>query len=432
MRLALLTAMWAWSRKATLVATNDMPDALDDLRWLGVEPDETVQTEGKSHLKRLVDELLEADKAYPCYCSSAELREMPAAPQGSPEEIIYDGRCRQLSEEDQKALAKAGRKPSVRLRTPDNPADVLPKRLHDHLPRRIGDFLIFIDGNPTTALSAAVDDTAGSTTHTLLQQADSLRIHQRALLANALGGSCPDLSFVTNGKQIVGSGSSARGWTTIGNLRDAGYLPSAVRQMLLESTLKVTSVGDLKKLSKNFKLASLNKQVADLNLDSLQTANTDALKSLPEKERVEAVVAHLERRGFTFRDRDLRWKKKFVATLVEDLSTLSDAERMAALVLTDTVDYERAIAEVLREKRNQQLITTFEKSIKKGKTSSLNDWKAVLARFRTTVDVPGRALMIVRMVLTGERRGPNLAQLLTLLGEDGCRIRLKKARKYKS
>jgi len=87
---------------------------------------------------------------------------------------------------------------------------------------------------------------------------------------------------------------------------------------------------------------------------------------------------------------------------------------------------------VLREKQTQQLITTFEKSIKRGKTSSLSDWKAVLARFRSSVEIPGRALMIVRMVLTGERRGPSLAQLLTLLGEDGCRIRLKKARKYKS
>ncbi len=432
MRLSLLTALWAWSRKGELIATNDIPDALEDLEWLGVKPDETVPTETKAQLKALVDQLMAEDKAYPCYCSSAELREMTAAPLGSPEDIIYDGRCRQLSEDDQKALAKAGRKPSVRLRVPDDPKTVLPKRLHAHLPRRIGDFQIFIDGNPTTALSAAVDDKASGTTHTLLQQADSLRVHQRALLANAIGGSCPDLSFIPDAEQVTAAGTSTRGWTTIGILRDGGYLPTAVRQMLLESSWKDAADGDLKKLSAKFKLASMNKQTAPLNLEELQEANTHALKGLPEKSRVEAVVAHLERRGFTFRDHDLRWKKKFVATLVEDLSTLSDAERMAALVLTDTVDYERAIAEILREKKTQQLITTFEKSIKKGKTSSLNDWKTVLAKFRSEVDVPGRALMIVRMVLTGERRGPNLPQLLTLLGEDGCRLRLKKARKYKS
>jgi len=431
MRLALLTSLWAWSRKAELIATDDLPDALEDLKWLGVEPAEIVATDSKNQLKTLVDSLVEEDKAYPCYCSSAELREMPAAVLGSPEAIVYDGRCQQLSEDDQKALAKAGRKPSIRLRVPEDPAEVLPKRLHPHLPRRIGDFQILIDGNPTTALSAAVDDKASGTTHTLLQQSDALRVHQRALLARAIGSNCPELSFIPISQQVTEAGSTARGWNTIGSFRDEGYLPSAVRLLLLESTLKNTNT-DLKKLVPQFKLASINKQTASLNLDNLQTANAVALKGLPEKERVEAVVAHLERRGFSFRDLDLRWKKKFVSTLVEDMATLSDAERMAALVLTDTVDYERAIAEILRDKKTQLLITTFEKSIKKGKTSSMNEWKAVLAKFRISVDVPGRALMIVRMVLTGERRGPNLAQLLTLLGESGTRIRLKKARKYKS
>ena len=91
MRLALLTTLWAWSRKAELIATDDLPDPLEDLRWLGVTPSETVETDNKTQLKALVDTLVEEDKAYACYCSSAELREMPAAPQGSPEPIIYDG-----------------------------------------------------------------------------------------------------------------------------------------------------------------------------------------------------------------------------------------------------------------------------------------------------------------------------------------------------
>lgn len=415
-----------------LIATDDVPDALEDLKWLGAEPSEVAKTDSKGQLNTLADSLVEEGKAYHCYCSSAELREMPAAIPGSPEAIVYDGRCRQLSPEDQKALAKAGRKPATRLIVPEDPTKVLPKRLHAHLPRRLGDFQIFSDSGATAALSSAVGDKTCGTTHTLLQQADGLRIHQRALIADAIGGSCPEFSFVPDSEQLTETGNIARVWSTIGNFRDEGFLPSAVRQMLLDTTMKSTDTSKLKALAATFKLASLSKDRASLALNSLQASNADALKGLPEKDRVEAVVSHLERRGFSFRDHDLRWKKKFVATLVDDLETLADAERMAALVLTDGVDYERDIAEILRDKKTQNLITVFEKSIKKGKTSSLNDWRAVLAKFRTSVDVPGRALMIVRMVLTGERRGPNLAQLLTLLGEDGCRVRLKKARKYKS
>ena len=105
---------------------------------------------------------------------------------------------------------------------------------------------------------------------------------------------------------------------------------------------------------------------------------------------------------------------------------------MAGFVLTSSVSYEKASAEMLREPSTQDLIDTFEGFIKKGKTKTLKDWKGVFAKFRTQVEVPGRALSLIRLVLTGERRGPNLAVLTTLLGEEGTRNRLEKARKYRS
>ena len=150
-----------------LIATDDVPDALEDLKWLGAEPSEVAKTDSKGQLSTLADSLVEEGKAYHCYCSSAELREMPAAIPGSPEAIVYDGRCRQLSPEDQKALAKAGRKPATRLIVPEDPTKVLPKRLHAHLPRRLGDFQIFSDSGATAALSSAVGDKTCGTTHTL-------------------------------------------------------------------------------------------------------------------------------------------------------------------------------------------------------------------------------------------------------------------------
>ena len=42
LRLALMTSLWAWSKSGSLVATDDNLGALDDLKWLDVEPDETI------------------------------------------------------------------------------------------------------------------------------------------------------------------------------------------------------------------------------------------------------------------------------------------------------------------------------------------------------------------------------------------------------
>ena len=114
LRLALITSMWAWSKKGQLVATDDNLAALEDLGWLEVEPDELVTTKDRAPAQDTVNALIEKRQAYLCYCTPAELREMPAAPRGSREPTLYDGRCRSLSAEDQKALAKAGRKPSGR------------------------------------------------------------------------------------------------------------------------------------------------------------------------------------------------------------------------------------------------------------------------------------------------------------------------------
>ena len=53
---------------------------------------------------------------------------------------------------------------------------------------------------------------------------------------------------------------------------------------------------------------------------------------------------------------------------------------MAGHVLTSGVSYEKRAAELLREDKTQALIDHFEGCIKKGKSSSLKDWKGIFAK----------------------------------------------------
>jgi nondiscriminating glutamyl-tRNA synthetase len=430
LRLALVTSLWAWSKKGVIVATDNSPGALDDLEWLDVAPDETVGCETKIATQAMVEQLLAENKAYYCYCTPAELRELPAAPRGYREGTLYDGRCRSLSAQDQKALGKAGRKPTVRLRTADNPGEGLPKRLQAHLPKRGHDFVICeADGTVTTEFAAALNDHKSEATHVLLHEADLSHLHQRILIANALGISCPQFSTIADVEQTGGEGGR---WQTIGHLRDAGFHPDAVRSALLSAGFASATDEPVKTQAKKFTLAKLSKNTAAIDMNALEQSNAEVLQDMSNNDQVDAIFAHLARRGFNFEGRDKRWQKKFVDLVVEDLHTLADAESMAGYALTAGVSYEKRAAELLREDATQNLIDHFEKCIKKGKSSSLKDWKSVFAKFRGEVDVPGRALSTIRVVLTGERSGPNLAILATLLGEAGTRDRLEKARKYRS
>ncbi|MGB0638814.1 MAG: glutamate--tRNA ligase family protein, partial [Myxococcota bacterium] len=337
----MVTSLWGWSRKGVLVATNDNTAALDDLKWLDVEPDELVDIKQRMSPKEVVEGLVESNLAYCCYCTGAELREMPSAPKGHLEPTLYDGRCRTLSVADQKILAKAGRKPTVRLRVPDEMDTNTPKRLAKLLPKKVHDFVVLsADNNPTTALSAVLNDRDAETTHTLLHESDMNHVYQRILIAQALGLSSPEFASIPDVIQIGTAGTNE--WKTVASLRDSGYHPSAVRTALLQAGWAAGTADTLKEQAGDFKLNKLAKTTAEINLDALQEANSNVIQDMDGKARVDAVFDHLARRGFAFGERDRRWRTKFVDLVVEDLSTLADAENMAGYVLTSTVSYTKA------------------------------------------------------------------------------------------
>ena len=403
---------------------------MEDLAWLGVEPDELVPTKGPTAASDMVTELVEKNQAFACYCTPAELREMPTAPRDHKEPTLYDGRCRTLSDDDQKALAKAGRKPSIRLRTSEDPGEGLGKRLRDHLPKRFYDFVIRKpDGSVTAEFLAVLHDDECQASHVLLHKTDMHHLHQRILVAGCLGLKSPQFTTISG---VTQTGGESNRWQTIGQLRDSGFHPSAVSNALLSAGFPGANDKPLRTQATSFKIAKLAKSNASIDLNALEKANSDVLQEMGNSEQVSAVFAHLARKGFAFEGRDKRWQKKFVDLVLDDLNTLADAEAMACFVLTPGVSYERKAAELLRQSQTQELMAAFEKCIKKGKSNSLKDWKGVFGKFRGQVDVPGRALATLRVVLTGEKTGPNLAILATLLGESGTRLRLEKARKYRN
>src|SRR5699024_928221 len=70
--------------------------------------------------KKYVDELLERDLAYECFMTSEELvaeREAQIAAGKAPQ---YSGGHSNLTEEEREAFRKEGRKPSIRIRVPQN------------------------------------------------------------------------------------------------------------------------------------------------------------------------------------------------------------------------------------------------------------------------------------------------------------------------
>lgn len=89
-----------------------------DLQAIGLEWDGPPirQRDRLDHYHRAIDQLVEADLTYPCYCSRREIREAAQAPNRPLAGHGYPGTCRDLSAAARAARVDEGRPPALRLR----------------------------------------------------------------------------------------------------------------------------------------------------------------------------------------------------------------------------------------------------------------------------------------------------------------------------
>jgi glutamyl-tRNA synthetase len=183
LRTALLAWLFARATGGTFVLRIEdldrprvRPDAevrmLDDLRWLGLEWDEGPDRGGpygpyvQSQRLALYDAALARLRAmgllYPCYCTRAELSHVASAPQGNEEAPRYPGTCRTLTAAERAAREAAGRRPSLRFRSPDASISFIDRvtgTVTERVTNVTGDFIVRrSDGIVAYQLAVVVDD----------------------------------------------------------------------------------------------------------------------------------------------------------------------------------------------------------------------------------------------------------------------------------
>lgn len=136
-------------------------DILRTLEKLGFEWDGEVmvQSRRKARYRERLDELIHADRAYPCACTRRELADSALGPDGA---TIYPGTCRNGLSEGKTARA-------WRLRVDDAEVafdDAVQGRVAQHLAREVGDFVLLrADGYFAYQLAVVVDDADQGITH---------------------------------------------------------------------------------------------------------------------------------------------------------------------------------------------------------------------------------------------------------------------------
>lgn len=138
--------------------------AIDDLRWLGLDWDGDVvyQSTRREHHRKAIARLLDSGSAYPCVCTRTEIEQAASAPHAEDGSVIYPGTCRGRFKSVEDAIQQSGRQPALRFAMPDMRFeyrdDFAGVREFD-LAMQIGDFVLGKpDGTPAYQLAVVVDD----------------------------------------------------------------------------------------------------------------------------------------------------------------------------------------------------------------------------------------------------------------------------------
>ncbi len=219
----------------------------ESLEWLGLDWDEGPdrggphgpyrQSERKDIYKEYVQQLLEGQHAFHCFCSKARLDEVRSQQQVNKETTRYDGHCIGLEAGDVASRLSAGEEHVVRMKVPSEGQCTFKDRLRGEIsiPFTQIDMQVLVkaDGMPTYHLAVVVDDHLMEITHILRGEEWLNSVPKHILLYQYFGWNVPEmihLPLLRNPDQS--KLSKRKNPTSITYYRDMGYLPEVLLNYL--------------------------------------------------------------------------------------------------------------------------------------------------------------------------------------------------------
>ena len=412
-------------------------EILDSMKWLGLDWDEGPFRQSdrlsiyQSHAKKLLD----AGKAYRCYCTPEELEARRKEAQSQGRAYRYEGKCR--SSFDGLTTSLRSRPENVpfaiRLTTPEVGSIEVEDLVRGNITfdaKEIDDFIIQkTDGFPTYNFAVVIDDVTMNITHVIRGDDHLANTPKQILIYEALGFEVPKIAHVS---MILGSDkaklSKRHGATSVVTYREMGYLPEALVNYL---TRLGWSHGDQEVFSKDelvekFTLETVGKSPAAFNPEKLVWLNGWYIRNKSPEEIAKLVIPFLEKKGFKISP-DVKLTK-ILESLRERAKTLADFAESADYFFVDDIKIEEAAR---KKFLSPEMKTIFEILI--DKLTTLSDF--TVAGLQNIFDeiIEKRGLKLVqiaqpvRVALTGGTVSPGIFEVMEILGKDRVIERLKRA-----
>ena len=277
-------------------STQEAIDAIvDGMRWLELDWDGEVvyQSARADRHAAVARDLLDAGKAYRCYCTADELATMRQEARKAGRTRLYDGSWRDRDPED----APAGVPPVVRIKMPFTGDTRITDLIQGEVRvanEKLDDFVLLrADGTPTYMLSVVVDDHDMAITHVIRGDDHLTNAFRQFHLFEACGWQPPQFAHMPLIHGADGAKLSKRhGALGVEAYRDMGLLPAALRNYLLRLGW---SHGDDEVISTAqaidwFDLDGVGRSPARLDLAKLKNLNGAYLRACDDAALVEIIA----------------------------------------------------------------------------------------------------------------------------------------------
>jgi glutamyl-tRNA synthetase len=238
---------------------------------------------------------------------------------------------------------------------------------------------------------------------------------KQLLVLAALGHAPPRYAHLPllhgpDGKKL----SKRHGAASVSELRDAGYLPGAVRNYLALlgwGTTDDTTLMSTQELVERFRIEDVGRSSAIFDVKKLRWVNGRFMRELPLDEYVAAVAEHVGREA----DERLR---DACAIAQEKAQTLEEVWPLIRFLFEPPVSDEKAWRKVMKEGTGE-LLAAARRALAAAEDFDAEGVEAALAPLPERLGAtPGKVYQPIRVAITGSSVSPGIFESLAVLGRE--------------
>lgn len=425
---------------------DSLKEIFESLNWLGLKWDEGpevggdhgpyIQSERLDIYKKHADELVEKGHAYPCFCTPERLEQVRKEKEARKEmHGGYDRHCRGLSDEEVEKLKSEGKPYVVRLKAPLEGSISFEDAVRGDIETPVNmvddTVLLKTDGFPTYHLASVIDDHYMEISHVLRGDEWIASTPRHVLLYKAFGWQPPVFAHLPVILSPDGGKLSKRkGAASVMDYKKDGFLAEALLNFL--SLLGWNPGDDREVMTKEeiveaFAMKKVSSKPSVFDTQKLEWMNGQYMENYDADSLLSEVKPMWAEKGF---DADDEYMKSVISALQSRCKRVTEFKDSADYFFIDPQEFNEKQAKKQFKAAVKPALDMLVEKLPDAQWIR-DDIEAVFKSVAESLEMsPGKINPAVRLAVTGVGGGPDLFDMLTLMGKDCVVRRVKKASEW--